>query len=824
MSGKELISVFGIFFLNNSMIDLKRAGIFAILLWLCCFLLPPIVLSQEKVIELLENKVDSMEESLIKIDAYTALIRAYSYSGDSPRKYKVLDEAEQLAEKLGDKKGLGLVYLFRSIEKWNLGLDDISSEYLQKAIHLGDEVGDKDFQLMCAYNLAEVYIYGKRDFAKALEILEKAIKNYGPEAGPKNLGNSYRIMGNVYFEKGDTIRAIQATRKGLDLFLSIKEGVPIDPELGIISHMYIDQGEMNEAQSYMQIGLIFDLQNKMNLALPYYLKAEEIFQKWGAPFFLGRAQSAAGKSYGMQDDYATALSYFQAAKENFHISKNPYFEANAVFLMGNTFMKLKDFEEAKSFTQDALRYFQGINDTLAISETHSALSAIFFQQKMYDEAIKSSLAARELSKSLKDSVILATIAMNLGNTFFEQGNFKDAYQEHQDALSIRKKFNIPHSINYLRLAKLFYAWGKMDSTSHYLDLCFQAANPDLNKEIIKEAHLLKSELYANSGNYQAALAEYKSFFRKFEEIYTEDAQEIAKTEQTRQNVTLYQKEKETAEANAELLAERNRLYLLLGVILTALLLLSVILFLRLRSSTRALSQQKAELEALNQTKDKFFSIIAHDIRSPMLALQSVGKQMEFNVRKGRHDKLISLSQMVAQTTAKLDDLLNNLLNWALSQRGLMPYQPRFLSLQELVRESKDLFAGALEAKEIVLTEEIPDEQMVMADESALHGTFRNLLSNAIKFTPQGGEIHISAHPYQEELRVKIQDSGTGIPEKHLEKIFSLDGTTQTGTEGEKGTGLGLILCKEMIKLNKGKLSVKSKVGEGTRVEFSLPLN
>ncbi|WP_422354158.1 sensor histidine kinase [Roseivirga pacifica] len=247
---------------------------------------------------------------------------------------------------------------------------------------------------------------------------------------------------------------------------------------------------------------------------------------------------------------------------------------------------------------------------------------------------------------------------------------------------------------------------------------------------------------------------------------------------------------------------------------------------RLLSEQKVLLEQKVEertkeLEEANATKDKFFSIIAHDLRSPMIALQGVGQKLEYFIRKNKQEKLLEIGGKIDQSIDQLNHLLNNLLNWASSQRDAIPYHPERVSLKELVLENTNLYQALIEAKKLtVLTPET--EGYVYADVNTLSTIVRNLLSNAIKFSNEGGSISMSWNKEDEELVFSIADNGVGMTAEQVANIFTEAGHSTTGAAGEKGFGLGLKLTKEFVLHNKGRITVESSKSSGTKFSVTLP--
>lgn len=236
-------------------------------------------------------------------------------------------------------------------------------------------------------------------------------------------------------------------------------------------------------------------------------------------------------------------------------------------------------------------------------------------------------------------------------------------------------------------------------------------------------------------------------------------------------------------------------------------------------------RKKAEAELLlaNITKDKFFSIIAHDLRSPFNALLGMSKILDedFDIINPKERKDITAS--ISQGMYGFYKLLENLLTWARQQTGKIHIEPKKTDLKFIVDENLNLLILQAANKQITLTSNISEPIYIWADEDAVHVIIRNLLNNAIKFTYQGGAVSISVSKNQDQIVLSIKDDGIGISPENIEKLFRIDEQfKQPGTNNETGTGLGLVLCKDFAEANKGTLKVESKIGEGSTFILSLP--
>jgi PAS domain S-box-containing protein len=237
-----------------------------------------------------------------------------------------------------------------------------------------------------------------------------------------------------------------------------------------------------------------------------------------------------------------------------------------------------------------------------------------------------------------------------------------------------------------------------------------------------------------------------------------------------------------------------------------------------------LQEKNAQLHELNASKDKFFSIISHDLRGPFATLLGVSKLLEENAEAYPPDEIKKRVHWLRVYTKRLYTLLENLLTWSRLQRGAMLQQPELIHLFDIVEDNIALHAPKADEKEIVLTQTIPQQHLqAYADHSMINTVIQNLISNALKFTPAGGHVTVSAREQHNIVEVSVSDTGIGIPPREFSKLFRIDAQyTHSGTAGEKGSGLGLILCHELVERNGGTIWVESEVGKGTTFRFTLP--
>jgi len=244
---------------------------------------------------------------------------------------------------------------------------------------------------------------------------------------------------------------------------------------------------------------------------------------------------------------------------------------------------------------------------------------------------------------------------------------------------------------------------------------------------------------------------------------------------------------------------------------------------RINRINRKLAESEKNLKEINATKDKFFSIISHDLKNPLTSLLSISESMlEVDVKSFEDEKLSGIRK-IHESIWQIHDLLENLLTWSRSQTGRLKFEPVHFNLSKLIEVNLNLHRIPAEKKGIKLTSRYPEEIYAYGDRDMINMVIRNLLNNAVKFTSSDGTIDVEVKKDDSTLQVRIKDEGTGIPEEDLDKLFRIDIKFKTtGTAGEKGTGLGLILCKEFVTKNGGTMIVESELNKGSVFGFTLP--
>ena len=236
-----------------------------------------------------------------------------------------------------------------------------------------------------------------------------------------------------------------------------------------------------------------------------------------------------------------------------------------------------------------------------------------------------------------------------------------------------------------------------------------------------------------------------------------------------------------------------------------------------------ISKKNDELMKLNATKDKFFSIIGHDLKSPFNAVIGYSELLEMELKEKDYSGVEEYAGIIRNSSLRAMSLLNNLLEWSNSQTGRMEYRPEKFDIIALINDITLLLGDTARQKSIVLVMNMPDEANIVGDKAMIGTVIRNLVSNAVKFSHKGGKIIVSLDQLPNEITVSVKDDGIGISIEDQEKLFRLDTSHSTkGTQEEMGTGLGLLLCKDFVEKHGGKIWIESGPDNGSKFYFTIP--
>ena len=424
---------------------------------------------------------------------------------------------------------------------------------------------------------------------------------------------------------------------------------------------------------------------------------------------------------------------------------------------------------------------------------------------------------------------------NIGDIFYELGQTDSAIFYFNKSYEQAKRINNEHriAIAEYHLGKVHFELGNTNLAKEFLTNSHKTAVKGNYLDLLRDCKFLLSEIEELKGNAEAALVYFKEATALKDSLFNKD--EISRfteiTIQLIQEKEAY--EKSLLQENIEIQKISIRKGKILRWLLLAVgfLLLIVLFYIaRSRESTKKLNAklQKSErkIKQSNATKDKFFSILAHDLKSPLAGIVGWSKVLVKDTKLADED-FKKYIQIIHDSSVKTFSLLENVLTWAQSQKGELKFNAEQFNIGFLVNETAALYKEKLRNKKIELTVDLNTDVSVCADINMVKTVLRNLISNAIKFTNTGGSIELVTrliHKDGEFVEISVKDNGVGISPKVQSKLFNVaENLTTPGTENESGTGLGLVLCSEFVQKNKGEIGLESEEGKGSVFYFTLPV-
>ncbi|MBD2715428.1 tetratricopeptide repeat protein [Microvirga sp. STR05] len=604
-------------------------------------------------------------------------------------------------------------------------------------------------------------------------------------------------------------------------------------------HLAAVSGPTSEvAAAYLAIGEAQQEQQQYEQALRYFRRALRLYQQLhSAP---GRAQSMRllAKAQYLQGDTGQAHDTYLQALRLTESLRDPAGLAQIYTQLGDLYGTQDQWLRALSNYERAYSEWQQADSRTGQTAALNAIGLAHHQLRNYSRALYYLRRSLNDARQLGDSARTGEALASTGRVYEDVGNYEVAMGFYTQALS-----QLPHTTPPARRAAGFQSLAVVQDSLTNRPAAIRALRQALplarrGGSVVQTSNIYQTltSLYRREENFEQALRAQTRYAALQDSVFAErrsaqiaELQTRYETEKKEREIQLLTKDRQIQTANL-----RRQMLLRNGLAIGALLLLMAVAALYrgrqeqarinrlLQRKNRAISRQKEELGRLNRTKDTLFSIISHDLRSPLSSLYSMFSLMTMGTLSP--ERMAMHTERLGRTLDVTLRLLDNLLNWSASQMQSDKIQPEKIYLQGVTEEALALLLSDAERKSILFLTDLPDSCIVRADLNMVRLVLRNLVGNAIKFTPQGGSITISARQLQNaHWEISVADTGVGISAQDAAKIFGAQGHhTTLGTAHEKGTGLGLRLCKEFVERNGGHISFESTPGQGTTFRFSLP--
>ena len=549
----------------------------------------------------------------------------------------------------------------------------------------------------------------------------------------------------------------------------------------------------------------------------YAMEALQIAQRYGFKKEEADAYFALGVYYNtIIMPYQAHAHFIKAEKIYIQLDdKDSQYVINIHLMI--LFNNIEDFDNEIYYTNKVITMATERNDCRQVITAQTMLGDALFRDNKNQEAADYYLNLHQRALHFEDSLgvnknLSSFVGSRCGDVYFQMNRFNEALPYLQQMRDFHQANGIITytGMIYCYLAQVFVALNNIDSAVYYVN---KANESHFVSFFEKEKYLANAQVDSLKGDYFSALAN----FQKYHQLSDSISKEEKSTDMTRLKVwhEFDQKEIEKKIMQQEY-QKQQRLILILEIF-------SVLIFMSFTLSIffyRKINQKNRELSELHATKDKLFSVIAHDLRSPVASLVSVLELTQSNTMETRSQEAVfkDISKHVDETYR----LLDNLLRWAKNQMQKMVASPISFDIQAECAVITDILMTNASAKKITLTNHTY-KQNVYADKDMFSVVLRNLTTNAIKFTPEGGEVTITSELSENMAIISVKDTGIGMTQEVQKNLFKLSATkSQLGTYNEVGTGLGLVLCADFIKANGGEIWFTTKEGEGSTFFFSFP--
>jgi signal transduction histidine kinase/Tfp pilus assembly protein PilF len=564
----------------------------------------------------------------------------------------------------------------------------------------------------------------------------------------------------------------------------------------------------------------------------------------------GKAMSynSIGVNYWAKGEFETSLSFYYKSLEISEELEDGDLISSCINNIAMIYARLKQYDKAIEFYKKAKEIAISLENVRDQIKYNNNIGNVFMRMEKYEEATPYFFTNLELSEKLNDSYLIALSNHNIGLSYYRQDNLEEAIVFFIKAFDMFLDIsNLNYASSATRFIGLIYI--KQQKFPQALEFLTKAEKFAIESQSLENLSLIEHDLSA----YYVAIDDYKTAFL-YENKYQAIKDSLFNQKNSKQIAemhTKYETEKKEAENKLLLIENEKQTNIrntFIGVSVLVIILI-IVLFSRFwikKKANFALSQknilienqkeqlvitnekltkQNEQVNLLNATKDKFFSIIAHDLKNPFTVILGFADLLSSdydNLDDTDRKKYIS---EISRSSESTYSLLENLLDWAISQQGRLKLTKEKLNLKELINLSIEPYKSMARKKNINLKNTVSDEIIIEADKYTITTSIGNIVNNAIKFTPPGGQITIDAISDSNQIEISIKDSGVGMSQKQILNLFRIEESFSTsGTNNEKGTGLGLILCQEFIEKNGGNIKVESKIGKGSKFTISLPKN
>ncbi|TDO03158.1 tetratricopeptide repeat protein [Sunxiuqinia elliptica] len=667
--------------------------------------------------------------------------------------------------------------------------------------------------------VSEVYSYTNP--LKSIEFAERALAVVDTVANLEQTCYSYLLIGNGYINVGEFQKAKPYIDRGLERAEGLGDAKYISVGKSALAAFYMNVGNYDQALDLFQETLQTAIANKM--------EDRE-----------ARARLNIGAIYTTTGERAEGLRYMTEALRYFESVGNRTISSRILNNIAVNYHSWKDYDLALKYYRRTLRTYEAESNYLGKVMVLNNIGEIYKDQGHYEMALKYYDQIFDLADQHEVSAFYMAVAkVGMADTYLKLDERAKAKQYAEECLKVFKQANMQEGIVHaqLVLAELDFKEGRLNKALQQTKSSLDLAEAMGIQDLVQEIYLLMSQILEAQNRYQESLKSYRHFMAISDSLIRERQHHQLALHRAEVNISEKESEIELLQKDNEIKdlqlirqkTQSRTLIIAVGLLIVVIALSLSYNKARTRSNillqekNKQITDQHEELLRVNQTKDKFLSIIGHDLRNPIGAFKDMVSQLAEFPEMFNEELRNQILEELRDEAESTYFLLDNLLLWAKTQKNNIQFKPEKLKLNLVIKNNIILNTRIAARKKITLKSAISDDVLVNADHNMIDLVVRNLLSNAIKFTPEEGKVNILVKDESPDfVEVSIKDNGVGISEKDLPRLLDPNDHLSTyGTGNEKGSGLGLVLCREFIEMNGGKLEIQSRVGRGSTFSFTL---
>lgn len=673
-------------------------------------------------------------------------------------------------------------------------------------------------------------LHAEISYEKQVEYAVRALILSEEMSDEQNLIKSLTLLSDAYYKLNNFDKSIEYSTRLYNIYHTKNNEIEAGEALQIIARNYYSASKYIESKEYYEKALSIFKKNQYYEGIAITLhEMAQILGHWG--------------------EYDEALTKNQEALRFWEEINDKVGIASAYNGIGRIYEELGNYDNAFGYYRKSLNIYQDLEKSSELVTTTLHLGDIYLKKELYDKALEYYFRAELIAKEIgRNKRLNALILGCIGEAYNDKGDYLKALDYAQKSAKVLQGLEdkMMLSKSYTQLGLIYLNVLDYQKSLNYFKQSLKIAEEINFRYQINDCNSHLSEIFELMGDYSKSLSHYKKYIDGKNDISSEQSKQAIAELQTKYQLEKKEKENERLRHDDQLNNVQIQIQQLVIGLVLLILVVTIALFFVFRSRyqhNRKLSiqlaiknkeieeqQQKvqklnSELQEANATKDKFFSIVAHDLKNPFSSLLVLSQLLIDDYDTLSNEERKQFIEQINSAAENTYSLLQNLLEWARTQSGKTTITPEKIDLSKISADAIRVLSPIAKNKKINLSSKIANNSIAWADKNMVSTVMLNLISNAVKFTNQNGTINVSTLLTKNNIEVEIADTGIGISNENLEKLFKPEMKFHTvGTDKEKGTGLGLILCKEFIEKNKGKIWVESIEEVGSKFYFSLPLS